>query len=275
MTRKLPTRAGLPALLILLISAAVAWAAPDRTAELTAAAPTFEWDGGPVNGIDNNDQDPDDTLVKLAVGGSLAIAFSEASDTAQDIDIQLYRSTAAGEPGAEVYVSTDSAADETYTHKNLAPGYYLIRASGWLSVGGTYKGAATLTPTVAAPAPGTAGTGVDARPAARLARVAKKIKAPKLKGFKGTAADDKAVKAVQLALVLQKGKKCSQLTAKGKFASARCGAPTSFVAASGTTKWTFKLKKKLAKGSYTVFARAIDSADQVQNGLAKASFKVS
>jgi hypothetical protein len=54
-------------------------------------------------------------------------------------------------------------------------------------------------------------------------------------------------------------------------------APTSFIAAKGTTKWSYKLRKKLAKGSYTLFARATDSAGQAQAGFTpanKRAFKV-
>jgi hypothetical protein len=68
------------------------------------------------------------------------------------------------------------------------------------------------------------------------------------------------------------------MTAKGKFVKqAKCDAPTTWLLAKGTTKWSYKLKKKLKKGGYTVFARATDGAGQVQAGFTpanKRAFKV-
>jgi hypothetical protein len=86
------------------------------------------------------------------------------------------------------------------------------------------------------------------------------------------------VSRVEIALQLKKGKKCKQMKKSGRFAKqAKCDAPTSWLKAKGTTKWSFKLKKKLKKGNYTVFARATDSAGQVQAGFTPANkrkFKV-
>lgn len=43
--------------------------------------------------------------------------------------------------------------------------------------------------------------------------------------------------------------------------------PRRWLAAKGTARWSFKLKKNLAPGRYVVFARAVDS-----EGLAQSTF---
>jgi uncharacterized delta-60 repeat protein len=67
------------------------------------------------------------------------------------------------------------------------------------------------------------------------------------------------VKSVGVAIARLKGKKCSFLSAHhrwGRYAGCK---PTVYLPASGTYSWALSLKLKLAPGSYSVWAHAIDS----------------
>jgi hypothetical protein len=276
---------------------AVALAAPDRSTDLGGSKTTYEWDGTASGGDAGVNSDVDDTQVKLSEGGTLAInlsKFTEATGlTGADFDIRLYKADANGDPTGDALgeAITSDSEKESLTVKNLKAGAYVIEVNGYLTFQGTFHGKATFSGTgggTATPGPsgptgpsgpsgpsgptGPVGT-TDATPDATVKKPAKKPKK-----FAGTATDDKGVAKVQIALQSKKGKKCKQLKKSGKFAKlAKCDAPTSWLLAKGTTKWSFKLKRKLKKGSYTVFARATDSAGQVQAGFTPANkrkFKV-
>lgn len=300
--------AGPLAVTALLATAAVAWAAPDRETAMSASVSSYKWDGGPVTGSPFASVDDDDTLIALDAPGTLKVVFSEADDSAVDIDLYIFKSDAAGKPVGDAIVSSEEGgSDEMAQAKISAPGKFLVRAQGFAAAEGFYKGAATFTSSAAAaPAPTGTGTGgasggttggsggttpqqgtpisqapapaANAAPEAKIGKLAKAAKVKKLKGFSGTASDDKGVAKVQIALVLKKGKKCTQLKSNGKFAKLKkCAAPTSFVSAKGTATWSYKLKRKLAKGSYTLFARATDNVGQKQLGFTagnKKTFKV-
>jgi hypothetical protein len=95
-------------------------------------------------------------------------------------------------------------------------------------------------------------------PLVQHAPVAKITKAT-AKAISGTAADaDGDLVKVEVAVVQKTGKRCKVLTAKGTLKNAKCTVRT-FLKANGTTAWTFKLKRKLQKGRYLVYARAIDA----------------
>jgi hypothetical protein len=260
------------ALACVALVAAPALAAPDRNATVSAAAPAYAWDGGPVTGTPVNDVDTDDTLLTVGTPGSLTVKTAAPDDTSVDIDLYLYRSNAAGDAvGDPIKMAETGSAEETITAK-VGEGKYLIRVSGFVAVEGAFKGTATLTPdTGGAVTPAGA---TDTPPEASISKVAKAASAKKLKRFTGTARDDVSVARVGVALVSVKGGKCSQLTPSGKFAPvAKCEAPTKFLRAKGTTTWSFQLHKALKKGSYVLFARATDGTGQVQNGFGPASRK--
>ena len=149
---------------------------------------------------------------------------------------------------------------------------------GWLAIEGFYKGTAEFLPAeAAAPAPGgqvLAGGAGDRRPEAKITKLPRSVKAGKLRGFSGTAKDDKGVARVEIAVVQVKGKSCKQMKSNGTLATlSKCSAPTSWLRAKGTTSWSYKLKRKLPKGSYQLFARAKDNAGQLQGGFGSASRK--
>jgi hypothetical protein len=291
MFSKLPRALAPATLSITLAAAAVAWAAPARTAELSETATVYEWDGGPVTGTPINDVSVDDTLIKLTAGGTVDVSFTDVPNPEiNDLDMDFYKADSAGEPsGDPLFEAAEAGNDDRISAKNLKPGDYLIRVYGFTSFEATFKGKATFKPApgpVEPPAnpeqppasPQQPPAAADATPVAKLGKVAKAVKAKRLKGFSGTATDDKGVARVELALVRRQGSKCQQLVARGKWAAlAKCDGPSSFLAAKGTSKWSFRLSRKLKKGSYTVFAQAVDSAGQKQAGFSaanKRAFKV-
>lgn len=97
-------------------------------------------------------------------------------------------------------------------------------------------------------------------PHAKMKKVPHKIRADRLKRFRGTASDpDGRVAKVQISLVR-----------RGHGKKHRPVKPRHWRTAKGTAKWTYKLPRQLKPGRYVVFARAID--DQ---GLAEAKFSSS
>jgi hypothetical protein len=260
------------ALLLAAGVAAVAFAAPNRTGTLSAASTTYSWDGGPLSGAVVLVED-DDTLLKLDAGGDLAVAIEGPGDGLTDLDLYLYASDASGTQGKELKSAATGSDSEKVSVTGLEPGYYLARTESFTALKAMYKGKATLTPSGPAAAPGPVAA-TDTPPDATIGKLAKSSKASKLKKFSGTAKDDKGVKKVEIALVKKQGAKCTQMTASGSFkALAKCAAPTSFLAAKGTTSWSYKLKKALKKGSYELFARATDNAGHKQQGFSPKSHK--
>lgn len=97
----------------------------------------------------------------------------------------------------------------------------------------------------------------------------KKLKAKKLQRFSGTTTGDGVTK-VELALVktdtkLLKKKRCLQLSgSRAKFSKTRAVKkkcpPRNWLTATGTTSWSYKLKKTLPAGKYTLYVRATGAA---------------
>jgi hypothetical protein len=64
---------------------------------------------------------------------------------------------------------------------------------------------------------------------------------------------------------------CRQMSSKGTFLAfkpknKRCS-PTHWIPVTGTTTWSFKLPKRLPKGSYTLYSRATDDADLTETSF--------
>jgi len=254
-------------------------AAPNRTGELGGSVGEYKWDGGPVTGapsaVGHISVVDDDTMLKVSSGGKLTVVLSDADDAAFDVDLYLYKADAAGERSGNAIISSEEGGSDEKISKEIVAGNYIVSVQGWAAVEGTYKGKATLA-AAADEAPAAPTTPTPAAPAADATPLAKLAKLPKTSGkftLKGTATDDVGVARVELAIV-KTGKSCSQMTKKGTFTKlAKCAAPTSFLVAKGTKSWSFRLPKKLAKGSYVVFARAIDSKGQQQAGYGAANRK--
>lgn len=127
---------------------------------------------------------------------------------------------------------------------------------------------------------------VPSNPTSKITSPSKsKYKASKLKSFKGTATAVGAIKKVEIALqrvdskLLKKKKRCLWLSSnKAKFKKVKavkkkCSAPK-WLKATGTTAWSYKLKKKLAKGSYVLSVRATAADGVVQAKPTTKKFKI-
>jgi hypothetical protein len=264
-------------------------AAPDRNTSF-AAAGTFTWSGTGNGWYTTTDiydvvpcqagNDCDDTLIEVKVPGTLTVTTT-GDATNVDSDLFLYESDASG--GANTLLKESAVATPTPNETvsaELEPGFYLARSAYAVALAGTINGEAKFEPLAGAPPAGGSGgtpTPANAKPTATIAAVAKAAKASKLKSFKGTAKDtDGTVTRVELGILKLKGSKCQSLQGSGAFKSQSngCAAPNAFLTAKGTSKWTFKLKKKLAPGKYAVFARAIDDKGEPSEKLAKKTFTV-
>lgn len=279
-----------------LLLAAPALAAPDRKATLSASAPELKWDGaaattlGGVIGFSEDDPEIncsqdiigycDRTLLKLEGTGELAVNLSGAGDgVSDDFDVFVYAATPAGAPSKLVGKSENAGEPEKVTVKQ-ATGSYLVYLWYYTSVGGAPSGASAK---FTATGPAVSPPGAPATPPVSRIDKISSTSAKKLKGFSGVAAPGTGatLSKVEISLTrLDKGK-CSSLTASGSFKSSpkkgsQC-VPTTFVAATGTSKWTFKLKKALKKGSYKLFSRATDSSGATETTFGarnSRSFKV-
>lgn len=271
-----------------LVAAAPASAEPDYTTTLNASTTEFKWDGGPGTGTvavtpsaipckTPGIHDCDHVLIKAEVAGGLTIKIGPTTPNTADLDLRLFKSNDKGEPGAEVASSAGQTAEETVSTNAAAGAYYLAEIDHAINAGGTYAGVATLKPKAGATTPPAGGGGApaaDSAPSVGIQRFASSGKASKFKAFGGVASDDKSVSKVEIAIVSVKGSKCTEMTStKGKFGKTNCKAPAFKLAATGTSKWSLKLKKALKKGSYVIYARAVDSAGQ-KSAVASQKFKV-
>jgi hypothetical protein len=89
--------------------------------------------------------------------------------------------------------------------------------------------------------------------------------------LKGTARDkgcgkNGAGKVVRVSLAVSRrvGKKCQWLQPNGKFSKTGSCTKKTYVQAKGTSKWTFKVKARLAKGTYAVVPRAVDAVGNLE-----------
>src|SRR3954452_18821141 len=112
-------------------------------------------------------------------------------------------------------------------------------------------------------------------PDTNIAAVPKVVRAKALKAFKGTASDQIGLRRVEIALVrlrggakfdaVAAGRSCYRLASTGRLkrvptTAKRCRAG-GFLRATGTAKWTYKLKRRLPKGSYVLVSRAVGIDD--------------
>jgi hypothetical protein len=252
------------AVVISIAPASQASAAPDRSATLSASSTSFKWTGqigvGGTALTTFHDTYPcnmpghtcDYTLLHVTAPGKVTVKTSAGgSPTTLDIDLWVYVSDASGTKGKQKVMSAATGANPNEQASFTAdqPGYFLVEGEYDIVVGGTYAGEATLAP----------GEGIEANtpPTVTIQSPKKKVSSRSFKSLSGTSADDSSVTKVEIAIVKGKGSSCQSLTASGKFAKAKCTAPK-FLAAKGTAKWSYKLKRKLKKGTYLVLVRASD-----------------
>lgn len=72
------------------------------------------------------------------------------------------------------------------------------------------------------------------------------------------------VARVTLAISHRVGKRCQWLQRNGKFSKRRSCRHKTFVTARGTSKWSFRKRMRLRRGTYTVVPRAIDSVGNAE-----------
>ena len=284
------TKRALPALLAIAALALPASAAaePAYTGTLDASTTEFKYSGGPINGyaatteLDDTfpcgtpGHDCEDALISVPAGGDITVKLEGTSDGAVDLDLYLFESNAEGEPGKELRASTSGESSEQVAAPKLKPGFYLVRVNAATAMAATYDVIATIKNAGAVAAPG-AGPGTapstNAAPQVEI-RVPKSARTKSLKRFRGSVSDDKGVVKVELALYKVAGKKCSAMNGRGAFKRAASCDAGPFVAAKLTAgNWSYKLRRKLKKGSYTLAARATDSEGATTT--TKANFKVS
>jgi hypothetical protein len=181
-TRKI----GLAATAALGCAVAPALAEPAFNTTLSSSTTSYAWEGNPGTGFNKapaNEQTPcgspnhdcEDILVKLDVAGALTAEIvtpsepdneAEATGNMVDLDLQLYKSNAAGEPG-DILASTNSeSAQEKVSKKGLPAGFYIVRVDFYRAQNTGYSGTIKLDPATSSVAPQPAPTApVAAAPA--------------------------------------------------------------------------------------------------------------
>jgi hypothetical protein len=283
---------------------AAAVAEPARESTLSAAAPVFTWEAtGTATGTDagnpfqlagqecNDAGFPcDDTLLKVDELGTLEI-ISDADDgvdanTRPDMDLYLYESNAAGEPGKLIKASETPNPDEKLTQKVTKTGYYLVRNKFFSGVQVTYKGTATLKPGAATPPPSTGGTtnpgtgttpGTSTTPAPAALSVAVSFGGTKLSqvlktGFPVKVSCSSACKG-SFTIALSKGD-AKKLKLKGALGKASFDHTGDKILAVKVSKSVAKKLKKAKKAGVELKGSATDASGGQPTTLAvKSSFK--
>ena len=199
--------------------------------------------------------DCDYTLLHVTTPGKVTVKTAASAPNTIDVAINIFASDASGTHGkpkasADSTGGSDEAAETAAFTSDLPDAYWLVQIDYLDVVGGSYEGEATLEP----------GAGIEPAtvpPTIKISSPKKSVKSSKLKSISGTAADDGSVAKVEVAVLSGKGSSCKSMTSKGSFTKAKCAAPK-YLAAKGTTKWSYKLKKKLKKGTYAVLVKATD-----------------
>jgi hypothetical protein len=122
------------------------------------------------------------------------------------------------------------------------------------------------TPTTPPPVPSGAPSVRDEPPKAWIKKNGLRSRKAKSRRATGIAKDDHQVVRVEVAIQTKtRGNICRQLKHNLQFSKRHhCGKPRIFFRANGTTHWSWKLARRLPRGYYVLYARAIDNAGQQQ-----------
>jgi hypothetical protein len=71
------------------------------------------------------------------------------------------------------------------------------------------------------------------------------------------------VARVTVSVSRKRGARCQYMSSKGRLGSAKSCARPTWLAARGSSQWSFRLPKSLSRGAYVVRVRALDSAGNV------------
>ena len=116
------------------------------------------------------------------------------------------------------------------------------------------------------PAPGaTPGRCVDhVRPTSSFTRRQAR-RAGRRRVLRGTARDvGCGVDRVTISVARKRGKRCRQLKATRRLSRLKSCGKRTWLPVKGTTRWSFRIPKRLHKGRYLVRTRAVDFAGNVQ-----------
>jgi hypothetical protein len=118
----------------------------------------------------------------------------------------------------------------------------------------------------------------DTAPKTTIDQILLDAKSSRKRRVTGTATDDKGVAFVEVAIVQRKGGLCRELRSNGTFTRpGACVFPKTFIVAQGSTRWSFPVLQKLAKGSYTLYARSVDNVGHYEitySSANKRDFKI-
>lgn len=240
----------------------------DRSGTISSGATAFKWKGKIGVGVTMfttfHDVYPcnmpahtcDFTLLRVADPGKVTIKTSSTNPAMADLDLWVYNSDEKGTKGKLKGESAQPTPtpEEQFSFTAEEPGWYLVEADYAITVGGDYDGEATLQP----------GAGLEdvtsTAPTVRISSPKRSVRSASFRSIAGTAADESSLLTrVDVAVVTGKGSNCRAMTSSGSFSKSSCASPR-FLRARGTTKWSYRLKKKLKKGGYTVLARATNEA---------------
>jgi hypothetical protein len=228
---------------------------PDGKNVYTAALEGGDGDGAVASFTVSRAPSCSDGSATVAAGASVALPLA-CSDPNGDT---VTRSIAGGPDHGSVGVIDQAAGTVTYTPATGFSGQDGVTFTGSDGTNAAAPAHVTIevTPAVVVT------PGSDAAPHSRIVAPARSVKARKLKGFRGTASDDRGVARVGIALVRVKPG-CRTLGSGGRFATRKLSGKkcvlAGFLKAKGTGKWTFKLRHRLPRGRYVLYSRATDSA---------------
>lgn len=114
-------------------------------------------------------------------------------------------------------------------------------------------------------------------PRATIGAMRSRLRARALRAFSGSAADpDDDVALVRVGLVRIAKRRCETLRKNGRLARTTLTrgtcVPTAWLNATGTTSWRLKLRRRLPRGRYVLYAQAMDAAGHTQSGFATRKF---
>jgi hypothetical protein len=278
------TRAAAFAVAASAVMASPAAAEPDFKFALTRSVTHVNWDGTSTpfaSNVSNQTGDPtcgksfsdycDQALFFVSAPGVIKWKGTPANSST-DIDYYLYASDPNGSRGRQIMVDgAEPGVVENVSVTGTDPAFYLLVVNFFFVFGDSYKGEATFEPE-----PQSGGGGdVNALPSSTVKRPASPARASRLKSFSGTAADDGRVAKVEVALVRRAGSKtCTALQRDGRFKRVdKCSPPARWLRASGTARWSFKLRRRLARGRYVLYSRATDDAGQQEARFTRANHR--
>ncbi len=237
------------------------------------------------------------SLTSAVAGGNVAGTLTSQANTVYTIDLFLSTSCdpsfyGEGETFLKtVSVNTDPSGIATFSTAlpaSATVGKVVTATATDTAAGNTSEFSLCRTVTAATGGGGSGGGGstqkTNGEPDSNINRV-RSQKARKLKKITGTASDPEGqLAAVEIAVVAVQGgakatakrvKRCLNLQRNGKLKRKKAGkrgrcAPAKFLRAKGTAKWTYKLKRRLRKGKYVVYARAVDKAGKKETKFSKA-----